>query len=131
MTQDRRCVLGVLLAAGVGFAAWPVAADSQGPGSDVLGGAPKTPDVVGPVEQKLTELRPRTAAPDSGSAPATQGSDRPAAPRGAGPSRAWGSRTSRPAGSTAGSARASGRASHAGTGSGAVRAAGSRPNGSS
>lgn len=112
MTRDRHCVIGVLLTAGVGFAAWPVAADSQGPANDVLGGVQRAPDVVGQVQQKLPALRAPSAAPGAGSAPAQQGSPRPAAP-----SRPAAPTTGQRAPSTTGHVVASGRASRAASGS--------------
>src|SRR3954467_7792945 len=109
MTTNRRCALGVLLVAGAGFAALPVAAGGQGPANEVLGGPPRTPDVVGQVQQKLDGLRPRQTAPDAGRAPARAGSPRPPAPRRAAPAGS----TGRAAPSTGANAPAGAGVAHA------------------
>jgi hypothetical protein len=125
MTTNRQCALGVLLVTGAGFAALPVAAGGQGPAIGLPGGAPRTPDVVGQVQQKLDGLRPRQTAPKAGRAPGGAGSPKAAAPRPAAPARS----TGRVAPSAARRAPAGAPVSH--SASGAARAAASGSNGPS
>lgn len=127
--RDRfRTWRGVVVLAGAvsAFAALPVAADSQIPGSDALKGAPAVPDVLGRAGHEVDALKRRVSAPHR----SDPGDTRPAAPQrstaapGASPSPR---RAAAAGGAVRGRVTTSGTANHAG----AAASSGSSSRGSS
>ena len=117
MSDRFRTRRGVVVLAGAvsAFAALPVAADSQIPGSDALKGAPPVPNALERVVNQLDAVKRKASAPHR----SDPGSTRPAAPQRSAPA-ASARPSSRRAVASGGAVRqratTSGTGSHAGVG---------------